>query len=107
HGEPELLLERQDGVDQRRVAPFMDQDHIRSAQLAEQEIAQRVVEVVEADVKLGKQLAEVVDRVDSPLAFVANEVGERPRTQLFVATHVAAGADEAARESAEEVCVAV
>src|SRR5262249_49747647 len=51
--------------------------------------------------------AEIVDLRHGTFAFAAHEVAQRPRTQLLIAAQAVAHAGEGARQTAQEVGVAV
>src|SRR3954467_8421108 len=105
--ESELFFQRQNGVDQRWIIPFVQDDDISAAQLASQKFLEIAFEFVELNVEIGIRLLEVVDRVDGALAFVADQIGQRPGTKRLIASDPVPKLAEFASESAQEVSVPV
>jgi len=52
-------------------------------------------------------MAECIDGLDGPLAFLADKISQRPGTQLFIAADLMAHADKLAHESTQKMRVAV
>src|ERR1044071_4443713 len=106
--ETKLLLQGQHPVHHLRIIPLMQQDNVGFSELVFKEFLEiRVTGFVEADVQLGIGAAECVDGFNGALAFLLHQVGERPRTQLFIAAHSVSHAHKLAHQPAQKMGIAV
>ena len=102
-----LFLECEHLVGDRRVIPFVDENQVYFLELFLQEAFQGRVVLVEVDIELGVDPPKVVDGFNRGLTFLANEIGKRPCAQLLVRANLMAKTNQCARQSAQEVRVAM
>ena len=94
--EPILFFEGQHLVCNRRLVPFMDKDQIDILKLLFKKSVQRAVVLVKMDIQFWISAPEVVDGANRDLPLLANEVRQRPGSQLFVGTDVMTETDQGA-----------
>src|SRR5581483_7073695 len=105
--EAELALELEDSVDDFRLVPFVDDDHVGAAQVFQRKLSEGGVVVIELDIQLGVNAAKLIHGINGAIALDAHQVGERPGAELLVAAHCVALAHESARQAAQKMGVAV
>src|SRR6266481_822541 len=100
-------LERQNAVHHQGLVPFVDEDNICVLQLLFQKLLKVFLRIVKTNIEFGIGMAERINGLDGPFAFLADKIGQRPGAQLFITPGLMAHADKLAHESAQKMRVSV
>src|SRR5262249_16681371 len=95
--ESTLFLERQHLVGNRRLIPFVDKNDVNVFELFFEIGIERRVVPVEMDVEVGIDSAKVIDGFDGDLPLMADQVCQRPCSQLFVGADLVTKTDQCPR----------